>query len=41
MDQDRAPLHEALEAMRSRKLVIDEGTWRCVRGTAARFVMRG
>ncbi len=28
-------------AIRSRKLVIDDGTWRCVRGAAARFVMRG
>jgi len=28
-------------AIRSRKLVIDDGTWRCVRGASARFVMRG
>ena len=28
-------------AIRSRKLVIDDGTWRCVRWAAARFVMRG
>ena len=28
-------------AIRSRKLVIDDGTWRCVRWAAARLVMCG
>jgi hypothetical protein len=28
-------------AIRSRKLVMDDGTWRCVRWAAARLVMRG
>ncbi len=28
-------------AIRSRKLVIDEGTWRCMRWAAARLVVRG
>jgi hypothetical protein len=28
-------------AIRSRKVVMDDGTWRCVRWAAARLVMRG
>ena len=28
-------------AIRSRKLVMDDGTWRCVRWATARLVMRG
>ena len=28
-------------AIRSRKVVMDDGTWRCVRWAAPRFVMRG
>jgi hypothetical protein len=37
----RASVVSKAAAIRTRKVVMDEGAWRCVRWTAARLVMLG